>query len=204
MKTATPLSSTSPTGEPAWDIAKLFPNQGYWSEEEYLELNGNRLVEFTNGQIEVLSIPTDLHQAIVAELFEAILLFTRAGRLGTVRFAPLRLKIAQGKFREPDVMFLATAHDQQRHEEYWNGADLVMEVVSDDDRRRDLETKRLEYAQAHIPEYWIVDPQQKQITVLTLANETYQVHGTFTEGQTATSKLLSGFEVAVTDIFAAA
>jgi len=32
--------------EPAWDVARLFPHQGAWSEQEYLELNGNRLVEF--------------------------------------------------------------------------------------------------------------------------------------------------------------
>jgi hypothetical protein len=77
MKTATyPLAATSPP-EPAWEVAKLFPNQGQWSELEYLELNGNRLIEFTQGYIEVLGIPTDLHQAIVAALFEALLLFVR-------------------------------------------------------------------------------------------------------------------------------
>ena len=45
-----------------------------------------------------------------------------------------------------------------------------MEVVSsgDEDRRRDLKTKRDEYALAGIPEYWIVDPELDQITVLTL------------------------------------
>jgi Uma2 family endonuclease len=46
-------------------------------------------------------------------------------------------------------------------DEYWEGADLVMEVVSshDEDRRRDLVVKREEYARAGIAEYWIVDPE---------------------------------------------
>jgi hypothetical protein len=35
--------------EPAWEVALLFPNQGAWSEEEYLALDTNRLVEFTHG-----------------------------------------------------------------------------------------------------------------------------------------------------------
>ena len=43
-------------------------------------------------------------------------------------------------------------------------------MVSDgeENRKRDLVTKREEYAQASIPEYWIVDPALKTITVLQL------------------------------------
>jgi Uma2 family endonuclease len=203
MKTATyPPAATSPP-EPAWKVAKLFPNQAQWSELEYLELNGNRLIEFTKGYIEVLGIPTDLHQAIVAALFEALLLFVRPARRGTVRFAPLRVRLWPGKYREPDVMFLAASHDSQRQEDFWDGADLVMEVVSDDDRRRDLENKRFEYTRAGIAEYWVVDPQRKEITVLTLAGQRYEVHGTFTPGEKAESRLLAGFQVSVADVFAA-
>src|SRR5437016_1271126 len=43
--------------EPAWDIARLFPAQGHWSEDEYLALNGNHLVEFSDGRIAVLPLP---------------------------------------------------------------------------------------------------------------------------------------------------
>ena len=80
------------------------------------------------------------------------------------------------------------------------GADLVMEVVSagDEARRRDLTQKREEYAQAGIPEYWIVDPELGQITVLTLEDQIYVVHGEFKRGDRATSKLLPGFAVDVT------
>ena len=185
-------------GEPAWDIAQLFPNQGSWSEEEYLSLNGNRLVEFSHGVVEVLAMPTELHQAIVEFLAFALRTFVQASNLGTMRFAPLRVQLWPGKFREPDVVFMKRENDARRHNEFWEGADLVMEVVSDDDRRRDLEIKRFEYARAMISEYWIVDPQTSEITVLTLSTDRYEVHGTFKKGQQATSKLLPGFSVEVT------
>jgi Uma2 family endonuclease len=191
-----------PTAEPAWEVAKLFPNQGHWTVDEYLRLNGNYLVEFSNGFIEVLSMPTDLHQAIVGFLYEALLMFIRPSKRGIVRFAPLRVQVVEGKFREPDVVFLLAQHEARRHNEFWETADLVMEVVSDDDRRRDLETKRLEYAQAGIPEYWIVDLQRREITVLTLiAGNQYTEHGVFRAGDRATSLLLPGFEVPVTETF---
>jgi Uma2 family endonuclease len=184
--------------EPAWDVARLFPDQGAWSEEEYLALDTNRLVEFSHGYVEVLPMPTTSHQLIVAHLYGTLRAFVTARELGTVLFAPLRVQLWPGKFREPDVVFMLAQHAARIGEPFWEGADLVMEVVSSDDRRRDLETKRREYAQAGIPEYWIVDPQQARITVLRLDGATYVVHGEFPAGTQATSHLLPGFAVDVT------
>jgi Uma2 family endonuclease len=90
------------------------------------------------------------------------------------------------------------------HEDYWDGADLVMEVVSPDpkDRKRDLETKPREYARAGIPEYWIIDPEQGRIQVLTLEGKVYRVHGDFGAGTQATSALLPGFAADVDAVLA--
>ena len=189
--------------EPTWEIATLFPNQGQWSEDEYLALNTNQLVEFSNGFIEVLPMPTIYHQRIVAFLYNALLAFTAAGRLGEVLFAPLRVQLWPGKYREPDLMFMKGEHESRITDDFWIGADMVFEVLSDDDRRRDLETKGQEYAQAGIPEYWIVDPRLKRITVLWLDGTVYAVHGEFAEGTDATSRLLEGFKVNVAAALAA-
>jgi Uma2 family endonuclease len=99
---------------------------------------------------------------------------------------------------------MASEHKDRIRKQYWEAADLVMEVVSESDPKRDRDTKRSEYAQAGIPEYWIVDPQSLLITVLTLQGNEYAVHGQFVIGQQATSKLLPGFEVEVEQVFAAA
>ena len=128
--------------EPAWEVAKLFPDQGTWSEEEYPALPGNRLVEFSHGSIEVLVMPTTAHQGIVAYLYGLLFSLAKSRNLGRVRFAPIRVRLWEGKFREPDVVFMLAEHAPQVLDEYWVRADLVMEVVSDDDRRRDLDTKR--------------------------------------------------------------
>ena len=133
-------------------------------------------------------------------LFNALHAFVTRASLGEVLFTGVRVRLWPGKFREPDVLFMHAEHAARITDEYWEGADLVMEVVSsgDEDRRRDLKTKREEYAQAGIPEYWIVDPELGQITVLTLDGQTYVVHGEFKRGEQATSKLLPGFAVDVT------
>jgi Uma2 family endonuclease len=197
-------TAPSSHAEPAWDVARLFPSQGSWSEEEYLALKGNRPVEFSHGIVEVLPMPTLAHQLIVAFLYRAFLAFVASRTLGTVIFAPLRVRLWPGKFREPDLVFLTKEHKARMGNEYWDGADFIVEVVSDDDRRRDIETKRREYAEARIPEYWIVDPQEKRISVLKLSESRYVEHGLFGAGERATSHLLAGFEVEVDRVLSAA
>ena len=103
-------------------------------------------------------------------------------------------------------MFMKKENAQHRHEKYWDGADLVAEVVSGspEDRKRDYITKRREYAAAGIAEYWIIDRQDQLIRVLTLKGKTYRRHGDFKAGSSATSVLLPGFALAVDDVFASA
>jgi len=199
-----PRSILADSAEPAWDVARLFPAQGAWSEEEYLALETKHLVEFSNGLLEVEQMPTQTHQFIVLFLCRALERLASIRKLRTVLVAPLRVRLWPGKYREPDVVFMLHEHADRRGEDYWDGADLVMEVVSSDDRARDLETKRREYAQARIPEYWIVDMQDWYIDVLTLQGASYTLHGLFSRGDRATSVLLPGFEVSVDDVFDAA
>jgi Uma2 family endonuclease len=187
-------------GEPTWDIAHLFPTQGNWSEAEYLALDTNRLVEFSHGFVEFLPMPTLTHQ-LIAHLLHCLLeAFVKTHGLGTVVGAAYKVRLWEEKYREPDVLFVRAAHASRLGEQFCEGADLVIEVVSpgDTDRRRDLQTKRQEYAQAGIPEYWIVDPELGRISVLTLEGTAYTVYGEFSRGQQATSKLLPGFAVDVT------
>jgi len=186
--------------EPTWDVARLFPDQGQWSEEEYLALDTNKLVEFSHGQLEVPPMPTERHQDIVFFLAQMLAIFVNARRLGKVLPASLRVQLWPGKIREPDVVFMSAANAHRRSNRFWIGADLVIEVVSLDNPQRDTVTKRREYAQAGIPEYWIVDPQAQTITVLVLDGETYAVHGEFGVDETASSRLLDGFAVSVTQV----
>jgi Uma2 family endonuclease len=169
-------------------------------EEEYLALETNRLIEFDNGTVEVLQVPTDRHQAILASLFLALRAYAEKED-GIVRFASLRLRLWSGKNREPDILYLSARRRHLRGERFWEGADLVVEVVSlgSEDRERDLVTKRLEYARAGIPEYWIVDPQKETITVLQLEESAaeYAEHGDFCRGTRAASALFPAFSVSV-------
>ena len=176
--------------------------QGLWTEEQYLKLTDecNRLLEFTDGRIEILPMPTRRHQAISRLLFLALFPFV-SDRGGDVFYAPLRLRIRAGKYREPDLLLLLDARDPRSGDDYWAGADLVVEVVSQDNPLRDTGDKREDYAEAGIPEYWIVDPGDETVTVLVLAGDAYAEQGVFHRGEQAVARCLAGFAVAVDSVF---
>jgi Uma2 family endonuclease len=192
-------------GEPVWDIASLYPVQGCWTEGDYLELNTNQFVEFSHGYVEFLPLPTLSHQFIAKLLCQILDFFVLSSALGTVVPAPYKVRLWKDKFREPDIIFVRSEHSSRMGENFSDGADLVMEVVSGSasDRQRDLVEKRADYARAGIPEYWIVDPEEGQITVLALEGAEYAVHGTYARGEQATSRLLPEFSVDVTEVLAA-
>jgi Uma2 family endonuclease len=199
MQRTTPIESS----EPVWDLAELFPHQGAWTEEDYLALETNHLIEYSHGRIEVLPMPTEAHQLIVLYLRDMLKAFLSLRALGLAIIAPLKVRLWPNKFREPDVAVLLIQHAERRHQQYWDQPDLVMEVVSPDNRQLDIDTKRREYARAGIPEYWIVDPEGEQITVLTLQEDRFAEYGVFKSGEIAQSKLLAGFEVNVASVWAA-
>jgi Uma2 family endonuclease len=194
-----PPKSAAPP-EPSWEIAKLFPCQGFWSESEYLSLDTNRLVELSDGNIKVLDMATTDHQDIVGFLYRALFAFVENRRLGKVNFAPLPIRLWEGTMREPDVLFMKEENRSRVSKQFWQGADLVMEVVSSD-RGHDLETKRSEYLRGAVPEYWIIDPALTEITVLRLNVDLYVPAGIYHAGDQAISVLLPGFGVDVTAVF---
>jgi Uma2 family endonuclease len=203
MSTVTKPLTDLPTNREWKDLLEeILPRQGGWSEEEYLVLTDhrNRLVEFTDGLVEVLPMPTDKHQSVLQFLFLAFFNMVQPTG-GLVHFSPLRLQVRPGKFREPDLILLLSATDPRRQNRFWLGADLVLEVVSEDEPERDLVDKRSDYAEARVPEYWIVNPLTETIAVLSLRKDSYEEAGVYDRGQAAFSVLKPDFSVAVAEVF---
>ena len=93
------MSQSPATSQQAADAILLDarPPQGCWSEFDYLWLTDHctRLIEFADGCIEELPVPTDSHQSILMFLYR---LFDRHVRAqgGVALVAPLRLRIPNG------------------------------------------------------------------------------------------------------------
>jgi Uma2 family endonuclease len=181
-----------------------FPDQEI-SEEDYLLLTDhiNRMAEFTDGRIEVLPMPTLEHQEILLFLLMALRKFIQPAKLGRAIQSPYRVKIAERRYREPDIVFVLQANLSRMANRFGFGADLVMEIVSEDNPERDIVVKRHDYAEAGIAEYWIVDPRTSTITVLRLENGQYVTFSEAAGSGQVRSALLEGFTADAAAVFAA-
>lgn len=192
--------------EYAWELATLFPTQGEWTEAAYLDLTDgtNKRIELAGGRLEFLPMPTEIHQALIEYLHYALKSFVMGLGLGQVRFCGIRVRVLPNQIRQPDVLFLHKDHYHLRHNRVWDGADLVMEVVSDvpKDRQRDYNDKLADYAAGNIAEYWIVDPETRTVLVHQLSEGRYQLAGRFQSGEEARSILLPEFSIDVAKLFA--
>jgi Uma2 family endonuclease len=200
-----PITEEAPGSSWKDVLEEILPPQGEWSEEEYLVLTDHRvrLVEFTDGKVEALPTPTREHQMILGFLFLVFCSFFEP-RGGRVLFSPLRVRIRVGKYREPDLILLTSAEDDRNQSRFWEGADLVVEVVSKDKPERDLVDKRLDYAEGNVPEYWMVNPLTETISVLQLGGQAYEDTGVYRRGESARSVLNPDFSISVDAVFDAA
>ena len=203
----TPLSLSdvaSISRQLADDISRLLLRTEGFSVEDYLSLDGPYLVEYLQGSLQILPIPTALHQAIAFVLANLLVAWSKPDALARTKLAPFRVRLSDKLYREPDVCFMRGLNAARRNDRFWIGADLVIEIISESNRAHDVQTKRAEYAAVGIPEYWIIDLAQKMISVFVLANDAYALHGNFSAGQAAASVMLRGFAVDVSALFAAA
>ena len=186
------------------DWSQLFPSQGEWTETAYLALpDNNRIVELSNRRLVIPEMPTDTHQKIMLRLIQVFLGFLAQRPLGELRFAPLRVRLWPGKFREPDIVFMAAEHTNRISEQYWGVPDLTVEVLSPGTWATDRHEKLYEYAQAGIAEYWIVDcltAGEESIEIYALQGDQYHPVSRAGRGETAHSRLLDGLEVQVDQI----
>lgn len=192
-------------GEPVWALATRFPRQGEWSETDYLALpDAFPRVELSDGCLEVLPMPTHQHQAALTAILLVMAGLAKV-RGGWALPAGIRVRLRDGRFREPDVALLLAKDAHLRSDAYWLGASLVVEVVSGsaEDRNRDLVTKRREYAEAGIPEYWIVDLEEARILVLVLQGTTYREHLVVDAGGEVRSATIDGLALPAGDVLRA-
>ena len=128
-----------------------------WADED-------TLAEWVDGEVVMYSPASSRHQDISGFLESILRSFVVAHQLGVIRSAPFQMKLEQG--REPDLLFVATAHLTRLKATYLDGpADLVIEIVSPESISRDRGEKFYEYAQGGVPEYWLVDPDTQWLEV---------------------------------------
>ena len=84
-----------------------------------------------------------------------------------------------------------------------NGApDLVVEILSPSNSKKELKNKYEVYEEAGVKEYWVVFPQDRSLMIYTLTNDKYLASPFLFSGDIAESAALPGFKLDLTGLFA--
>jgi Uma2 family endonuclease len=145
--------------------------------EEFLDwCSEDANAEWVDGEVFMKSPVHERHDKLVIFLQTLFRVLVRRRRLGEVRGPQFLMHIeSHPAGREPDLLFVRTEHLERLQPTALEGpADLVIEVVSDESLVRDRGEKYLEYEEAGVQEYWILDPKRRVAEFYRLAEGCYQ------------------------------
>jgi Uma2 family endonuclease len=96
-------------------------------------------------------------------------LFARKRNLGRVFVSRVACRLDDSNAPEPDILFVAEKNRGRLHRGGVEGPpDLALEIVSPESVERDYDKKRRQYQRFKVPEYWIVDEEERKITLFRL------------------------------------
>ena len=153
--------------------------------EEFLNRpDTNQPMEYEDGEVITLPMPTPKHQRILRRLTRMI-----EDRIvsGEVFFAPLDVRLGSRVY-QPDLLWVKAGGQATITDRIIEGApDLVVEIVSPTSGKRDRRDKFATYEQHGVGEYWIVEPDAELIEIYVLAEGKFRRHGAFGTEDTFTS-----------------
>jgi Uma2 family endonuclease len=125
--------------------------------------------EVLRGELLVTPAPGGWHQVMLARLFAALLPYVQANGLADqLLTAPVDITLGPDTVLEPDLFVADTAAFLRSGlSTDVTNLFLVVEVISPSTGRADRTLKRPEYQEHGIPQYWIVDGEQRHVEVWT-------------------------------------
>ena len=142
--------------------------QGEYTIEDLMNTPEGMLIELIDGHIYDMAPPSTIHQILVSQVFNQIVNGIERLKGGCIPMvSPVGVKIDphdEKNFLEPDIIVVC---DRGKiHKDMVYGApDLVVEVLSPSTKGKDLFLKLAKYQQAGVREYWIINPDGREVMV---------------------------------------
>ncbi len=169
---------------------------------DYLRTADDERYELLSGELVMSPSPREIHQYILGRLFLRLGTFIYGRNLGRVYCSPFDVVLSDTDVVQPDLLFVSSGRESIITAENVQGApDLVVEILSPATAERDRTIKLDLYARYGVREYWIVDPDDKKITVFVRGESRFEVVGIYEAEESLHSPTLAEFSIALQDIF---
>lgn len=183
-------------------ILRSMPTTRVLTDEDLMRLpKDGRKYELVDGELRV-SPAGALHEEVCANLIAVLGNFVRQNRIGKIFGSNLCYVLPGGNKRAPDVSFVARGRfpEERLPEGFPHLApDLAVEVLSPDDRAREVLDKVGEYLQAGVRLVWVIDPKKRRASVHRSLTDVHEIaEGGSLDGE----DVLPGFRCALGEIWA--
>lgn len=162
--------------------------------------------ELLDGEHVVSPSPRDAHQRVSIRLVHRLYGYLEETKLGRLRDAPYDVLLGERTVVVPDLVLVLAAHYDRMHPNGCHGApDLVVEILSESTRARDLVQKRRLYERVGVAEYWVIDAELERCEVYRAEASTARFGRPLVlcagDGDVLETPLLPGFSLSLVDLF---
>lgn len=187
------------------------PQEGKkYTYKDYMTWPEDQRWEIIDGIAYMQAVPTPMHQEILMELSKQIAVYL-TGKPCKVYPAPFAVILSQGAEQdeeeinnvvEPDISIVCDL--TKINEKGCHGApDMIIEIISPSLTKRDRVIKLNRYEKAGVREYWIVEPEQKLVSVFLLqANKRFGRPDMYTDEDSIKVSLFSDLIIDLSEVFA--
>lgn len=156
-------------------VLRAAPGPYTWDDFVVLAEDDGR--ELIDGHLIEVEVPTQLHELIVVRLVALLELWAEAHEGGDVLASGYKVRINLRRGVMPDVQYFRPGRLPSSEQQglVSGRPDLAVEVVSPSSRAVDRVTKLNWYARKGVPEYWIVDPEERTLERHVLRDRRYFV-----------------------------
>ena len=176
---------------------------------DLIDLEDETRYELYDGELVALASPMWQHQLVAGAIYAQIYYYL-LGKKCKVVYAPfdVRLFEKEGDDRrdtktvvQPDIMVVCDPKKLDIHG-IKGAPDLVIEVLSPSTMKYDRLLKFNLYQEAGVKEYWIVDPEEKVVSVYTLENGHYYAAAVYSSQSEVSVGVLDDCKIDLRTVFA--
>ncbi len=194
-------------------LSQLDLNASY-TYADYLTWQLDKTVELIKGKIMMMSpAPNVKHQNIVTNLSGPLFQYFK-NKPCKLFYAPFdvrlydhhKSKVADQEIHtviQPDLCIICDL-DKLTEQGCLGAPDLIIEILSKGNSKKEVQTKYQLYQESGVTEYWVVYPYEQTVNqfVLDQSSNKYQLIKMFAEDDIATSHIFPDLEIDLKEVFA--
>ena len=190
------------------EVEEPYTSYGRYTYADYLTWELDQMVELIKGKVyRFAAAPRTNHQRVSLKIATALFNFLQ-DKPCEVFSAPfdVRLTFKSKKHEDIDTVVqpdICVVCDAEKLDDLGciGAPDLIVEILSPGNNRKELQNKYEVYEESGVSEYWIIHPDQGTLLIHVLENGKYIPSRLFTMGNVINSRALPGFSLDLDEVF---